>query len=67
MIHGFPGRPEHGFGTRRPRSHALRAGSYMVAHRDPFDRILAAQSDLESMPLITLDGAFNQFGIITLW
>jgi PIN domain nuclease of toxin-antitoxin system len=39
----------------------------MVAHRDPFDRILAAQSDLESMPLITLDGAFNQFGIITLW
>ena len=47
--------------------HCLRAGSYDVAHRDPFDRMLAAQSELESMPLLTRDPAFAQFRIQTFW
>lgn len=47
--------------------HGLRAGGFDVAHRDPFDRILAAQSLLESMPLVTRDPAFADFRITTLW
>lgn len=47
--------------------HGLRAGRYGVAHRDPFDRMLAAQAEIESVPLVTLDAAFGQFEITTLW
>jgi PIN domain nuclease of toxin-antitoxin system len=47
--------------------HALRAGSYEVSHRDPFDRMLAAQSALERMPLVTRDPAFALFGTDTIW
>lgn len=47
--------------------HGLKAGSYPVAHRDPFDRMLAAQSELESVPLVTRDPAFAAFGTKTLW
>ncbi len=47
--------------------HSLRAGGYTVAHRDPFDRMLAAQSDLDKLPLVTRDPAFAHFGIETLW
>lgn len=48
-------------------SHAIRAGTWKVAHRDPFDRMLAAQSELESLVLITRDPSFAEFGIPTLW
>ena len=48
-------------------AHALRAGCYDVDHRDPFDRILAAQSELECMPLVTVDPAFRLFATETLW
>lgn len=48
-------------------SHALRAGLWAVNHRDPFDRLLAAQADLEALPLVTRDPAMAQFAIQTLW
>lgn len=47
--------------------HSLKAGSYRADHRDPFDRLLAAQSELESLVLVTRDPAFEQFGTPTLW
>lgn len=47
--------------------HSLRAGSYDVAHRDPFDRMLAAQSEIEKLDLVTRDPAFEQFDIPTIW
>jgi len=47
--------------------HGLKAGGYAVEHRDPFDRMLAAQSELESVPLITCDPALTLFGIRTVW
>ena len=47
--------------------HALRAGAYAVAHRDPFDRMLAAQSELEGLLLVTRDSEFAAFGATTLW
>ncbi len=40
-------------------AHALRAGTLPIAHRDPFDRMIMAQGELESLPVITHDPAFN--------
>ena len=47
--------------------HALKAASYELDHHDPFDRMLAAQSALESATLISCDPAFKAFGIAVLW
>ena len=47
--------------------HCLRAGGYAVKHRDPFDRLLAAQSELEGLTLVTRDIAFKQFPAVVLW
>ena len=47
--------------------HAQLAGSWPMEHRDPFDRMLAAQSKLERLALLTTDGAFEAFQIKTLW
>jgi len=38
--------------------HALRAGLLPINHRDPFDRMIMAQAELENMPVITHDPAF---------
>jgi PIN domain nuclease of toxin-antitoxin system len=47
--------------------HSLRAGAYNHDHRDPFDRMLAAQSELEAARLVTCDGAFGGFSTDVLW
>ena len=44
-------------------AHGLRAGSLPIAHRDPFDRMLMAQAELENLPILTYDEAF-QTGLI---
>lgn len=49
-------------------AHALAAGSFAVDHRDPFDRMLAAQAIIEGVPLITNDPAMAMFsGLMTRW
>jgi PIN domain nuclease of toxin-antitoxin system len=40
--------------------HAIHAGSIAIDHRDPFDRMIMAQADLENLPIITYDSAFKQ-------
>ena len=48
--------------------HALTAGGLTWDHRDPFDRILAAQSILEGLPLVTSDAAFATLpGLHCVW
>jgi PIN domain nuclease of toxin-antitoxin system len=47
--------------------HALRAGSYVQDHRDPFDRMLAAQTEIEQLALVTRDPVFSHFSTRTLW
>lgn len=47
--------------------HSLLAGSYASEHRDPFDRMLAAQSEIEEASLVTCDAAFIGFGTAVLW
>jgi PIN domain nuclease of toxin-antitoxin system len=46
-------------------AHAIRAGSLPIDHRDPFDRMLMAQAELENLPIITYDVAF-QTGLIQI-
>lgn len=47
--------------------HAELSGNLEGNHQDPFDRMLAAQSVIESVPLVTKDHAFEVFGTRTLW
>ncbi len=43
--------------------HAQLAGSWDIPHRDPFDRMLAAQSKLENLSLASIDKAMALFPI----
>ena len=43
--------------------HAQLAGSWDLPHRDPFDRMLAAQAKQDKMPLMTNDKALSDFPI----
>ena len=47
--------------------HALRAGFLPGNHRDPFDRMLAAQALAEDLTLLTRDRQIAAFGCRTLW
>jgi PIN domain nuclease of toxin-antitoxin system len=47
--------------------HAHLAASMPDRHRDPFDRMLAAQSQIENVPLVTADPVFRAFGTRVLW
>jgi PIN domain nuclease of toxin-antitoxin system len=36
-------------------------------HRDPFDRLLAAQALVEGIPLVSADTVFDQYGVNRIW
>ena len=36
-------------------------------HRDPFDRMLIAQSLVEGIPIVSADTAFDQYGVTRFW
>ncbi len=40
-------------------AHAIHAGNLRIDHRDPFDRMLMAQAELENLPIMTYDSAFK--------
>jgi PIN domain nuclease of toxin-antitoxin system len=47
--------------------HALRAASLPVIHRDPFDRMLVAQAQVEGIPIVTNDPAITRYDVETIW
>lgn len=47
--------------------HALRAGNLPGEHRDPFDRMLVAQSIVENLPVISADNALSALGAHRIW
>jgi PIN domain nuclease of toxin-antitoxin system len=47
--------------------HGTRAGSLPGAHKDPFDRMLAAQAQAEDLPIVSNDGVFDAYGIRRIW
>jgi PIN domain nuclease of toxin-antitoxin system len=47
--------------------HAERAGRLPGDHRDPFDRMLAAQAQIENLPIVTNDEVFDAFAVTRVW
>jgi PIN domain nuclease of toxin-antitoxin system len=70
VVHGYP---EHlaRLGARVlpiTSHHALTAGMLNWEHRDPFDRVIATQCMLGSIPLVTADRALASFpGVRVVW
>jgi PIN domain nuclease of toxin-antitoxin system len=47
--------------------HARLAGSLVSRHKDPFDRMLAAQALLEGLTLVSTDAVFDSMLVTRLW
>lgn len=47
--------------------HAQRAGGLPGTHRDPFDRMLIAQSQMEDLPLVSNEQMFEEYGLNRIW
>ena len=47
--------------------HALRVAELPFHHRDPFDRLLIAQSQLERAPLLTVDDKLRAYDVELIW
>lgn len=48
-------------------AHALAAGALPPHHRDPFDRMLVAQAQLEGLTLVTHDARMRPYDVPVLW
>lgn len=44
-------------------THALAAGALPPHHRDPFDRLLVAQAQLEDLTILTADRMLERYGV----
>jgi PIN domain nuclease of toxin-antitoxin system len=47
--------------------HCDRQASLPFHHRDPFDRLLAAQALAEAIPVVSADTIFDQYGVSRIW
>lgn len=47
--------------------HALQVATLPDHHRDPFDRLLVAQGQLEGLPILTADPNFSRYDVETIW
>lgn len=47
--------------------HALRVYDLPMIHRDPFDRLLIAQSQLETLPILTTDPEIARYNVDIIW
>jgi PIN domain nuclease of toxin-antitoxin system len=44
-------------------AHALHVSTLPMHHRDPFDRLLIAQAQLEDLPILTADPLFDRYDV----
>ena len=47
--------------------HAIRAGQLATVHRDPFDRIIAAQAVAEQLRVVSKDRQMKSLGAEVVW
>ena len=47
-------------------AHALRVSTLPPHHRDPFDRLLIAQAQIEELTILTSDPMFDAYDVATL-
>jgi PIN domain nuclease of toxin-antitoxin system len=69
LVHSFSGTLERLGFLELPISidHAERAGLMRIEHKDPFDRMLIAQSQAESLVLVSNEELFDTFSVHRLW
>ena len=48
-------------------AHALGVSELPMYHKDPFDRLLIAQAQVEGMTILTADRSFARYGVEILW
>jgi PIN domain nuclease of toxin-antitoxin system len=48
-------------------AHIAHVATLPLHHRDPFDRLIIAQAQVENLPLISADPAFDAYGVRRLW
>ncbi len=47
--------------------HVIRAGMLPLHHRDPFDRLMAAQALELGLPIVSRDSVFDLYGVTRIW
>jgi PIN domain nuclease of toxin-antitoxin system len=47
--------------------HAIRAALLPANHKDPFDRLLIAQAEIENVPIVSRDSEFDNYGVARIW
>jgi PIN domain nuclease of toxin-antitoxin system len=47
--------------------HTARLTTLPHRHRDPFDRLLIAQAEVENMSIVRVDPQFDGYGVLRLW
>jgi len=47
--------------------HVMAVASLPFHHRDPFDRLLAAQAAAEKLSIVSADAVFDAYGIARFW
>ncbi len=55
------------FGLPVEHVHALRVFALPPHHRDPFDRILIAQAQIEGLVILTADRLYAKYDVETVW
>jgi PIN domain nuclease of toxin-antitoxin system len=48
-------------------AHATAVETLPQHHKDPFDRILVAQAQIESVPVVSADTIFDAYGVTRIW
>jgi PIN domain nuclease of toxin-antitoxin system len=48
-------------------SHALEVYRLPYIHQDPFDRLLIVQSQMDDLPLLTVDADIARYGVNIIW
>jgi PIN domain nuclease of toxin-antitoxin system len=69
LVSNFPSEIEHEGFQLLPISaeHGIRAGLLPGPLKDPFDRMLIAQSQAENTPIISNEAVFETYGVRRLW
>jgi len=47
--------------------HALHVFTLPPIHRDPFDRLLIAQAQIENLPILTADPQISRYDVEVIW
>jgi PIN domain nuclease of toxin-antitoxin system len=47
--------------------HLAAVATLPLHHRDPFDRLIIAQALTESVPVVSIDGAFDAYSVRRIW